>query len=71
MDEPDSDRRRPLQFGVAALLAIAVAVGLLFGLLRWLEVPARASYMVLAVVIVSVVAAVGLLAVIAGMDREE
>ena len=59
-------RRAPLQFGIGAVLAATVAVAVLFGVLRWLEVPARAQYIVLAVVAVSVIAAVALLVVIAG-----
>ena len=51
----------PLQFRLRALLAIMVAVSLLFGLLLWLNVPPLASGIVLAILMVSVVAAVGLL----------
>ena len=48
------------------MLAATVAMAVLFGVLRWLDVPARAQYIVLAVLAVSVVAAVALLVVIAG-----
>jgi len=58
-------RRPPLQFGLRSLLGITVAVSLLFGTLRWLEVPPRASAMVLLIATVSVIAALGLVVAIA------
>jgi hypothetical protein len=64
MDEP-SPQKPPLQFRLRSLLAITASVGLLFALLRWLDVPARASLIVLAVLAVSVAAAVGLVVAIA------
>jgi hypothetical protein len=50
----------PLQFRLQALLALMVVVSLLFGLLRWLNVPPLAATIVLVILVVSVVAAVGL-----------
>lgn len=61
----DEKRKPPLQFGIRAVLAMAVATAALFALLRWFETPAEAQYLVLAVLGVSVVCAVGLLLVIA------
>jgi hypothetical protein len=63
-------RPRPLQFGLAALFGVTAAVALLFGTLRWFGVPARTSGLVLLILLVSVVAAVGLVvAVAAAMDQ--
>jgi hypothetical protein len=65
----DSSRRPPpLQFRLRSLLAIAAAVCLLFGLLRWLDVPPRASLLVLVILGVSAIAAVALVAAIAGSE---
>jgi len=61
----------PLQFGIRSLMLIAVAVGLLFGTLRWLEVSPRAAAVVLLIVVVSVAAALGLVVAIArGADDD-
>lgn len=63
----DEGTRTPaIQIRLRTLLAITAAVALLFGLLRWLEVPAQASLIVLAILGVGAIAAVGLVAVIAG-----
>lgn len=64
----EQHRPPPLQFRLRSLLAAAVAIGLLFGTLRWLEVPPRASLIVLVVLVVSSAAAVALLAAIAGSE---
>ena len=66
-----SNRRRPLQFSVCSLLGLMVVVALLFGTLRWLEVSATASAVVLVILVVAVAAAVALLAAIAGADDED
>jgi hypothetical protein len=73
-DGPEQESRPPkppLQFSLRALLMLPVAVGLLFGTLRWLEVPPLASAIVLVVLVVSVLAALGLLAAVAAADDEE
>ena len=72
MTNPDgpSKSRRPLQFSLRSLLGLMVVVALVFGTLRWLEVSATASGVVLAILIVAVAAAVALLAVIAQTDDE-
>ena len=64
-------RRPPLQFGLRSLLGITVAVSLLFGTLRWLDVSPRASAMVLLIVVVSVIAALGLVVAIAQWTGDE
>ncbi|NUQ63443.1 MAG: hypothetical protein HUU20_13270 [Pirellulales bacterium] len=65
----EDHRAPPLQFRLRSLLAMAVAVCLIFGTLRWLNVPPRASLIVLVILAVSVAAAVALVAAIAGSDR--
>jgi hypothetical protein len=70
--DPDraSNQRRPLQFRLRSLLVITVVVALVFGTLRWLDVSATASAVVLGILIVAVAAAVALLAAIAANDDE-
>ncbi len=70
----DEHRPPPLQFRLRSLLVGAVVIGLLFGALRWLEVPPRASLILLVILTVSGAAAVGLLVAIAGSqppDRDD
>lgn len=64
-------RQRPLQFGLRTLLGLCVATALLFGVLRWLNVPARASWIVLVVALAGGLAALGLIVVIAGGGPRE
>jgi Flp pilus assembly protein TadB len=61
----------PLQFRLRALLALMVAVSLLFGLLRWLNVPPLAATIVLVILVVSVVAAVGLVWAISASHEDD
>ncbi len=68
---PEPRRRPPLQFSLRTLLTLPVAVGLLFGTLRWLDVPPLASAIVLAILVVSAAAALGLLAAVAAADDDE
>ena len=56
----------PLQFGLRTLLVLTAAFGLLFATLKWLGVPPLASFIVLVVLTVSVLAAIGLVVAIAG-----
>jgi Flp pilus assembly protein TadB len=73
-DGPEQESRQdkpPLQFSLRALLMLPVAVGLLFGTLRWLGVPPLANAIVLVILVVSVAAALGLLAAVAAADDEE
>jgi hypothetical protein len=70
--EPEPKRQRPpLQYSLRTLLTLPVVVGLLFGTLRWLGVSPLASGIVLAILVVSAVAAIGLLATLAGADDDE
>ena len=62
-------RQRPLQFRLRSLLVITAVWAGLFGLLQWLRLPPRTSLIVLAILVVSVVAAVGLIVVIASSIR--
>lgn len=76
MPDPSTENGRqpsrpPLQFSLRSLLGMAVAVGLLFGTLRWLDVSPFASAMVLLIIIVSVAAALGLVVAIAGATDDE
>ena len=65
------DRRRPLQFRIQSLLWITGGVGLLFGTLRWFEVPPTTSALLLGILIVSVIAALGLVVAIDSVKEEE
>jgi hypothetical protein len=76
--EIDKGRKRPppLQFGLRTLLGVTTATAVLFGVLRWLNVPPRASMIVLVVAGAGAAAALGLVAVIARSvagedDRQE
>jgi len=48
-----------------------VAVGLLFGTLRWLGISPQAGVLVLVILVVSVAAALGLVIAIAGMPDDQ
>ena len=64
----ENDRRRtvrPLQFQLRTLFGLTAAMATLFGVLDWLGVPSEVSCIVLVVLIVSVLAALGLVVVIA------
>ena len=65
-DQREPPRRAPLQFRLRTMFVITAVLGLLLATLRWLGVPPLASFFVLAVLAVSVLAAVGLVVVIAG-----
>ena len=71
MDEcemEENERResvRPLQFRLRTLFGLTAAMAMLFGVLDWLGVPSEVSGVVLVVLIVSVLAALGLVVVIA------
>ena len=70
-DQHQPNPRPPLQFSLRALLMLPVAVGLLFGTLRWLNVSPLASAIILAILVVSAAAALGLLAALAAADDDE
>ena len=67
----DRRARPPLQFGIRAVLGMMVAVGLLFGTLRWLGISPLAGALVLVILIVSVAAALGLVIAISGMPDDQ
>jgi hypothetical protein len=67
----DETRRPPLQFGLSTLLGVMVAVGLIFGLLRWLDLPAWVGYLILAVLVASSLAALGLAVMIARWTTDD
>ncbi len=60
-----------LQVGLGTLFAVTAAVAMVFGVLRWMEVPPVSAVLVLAVLAVGAVAAVGLVVAIAAtMDPD-
>jgi hypothetical protein len=61
----------PLQFGISTLLWLMVAVGLIFGTLRWMQVPATTSLIVMAILAVSAFAVVLLVAAISKVEDDE
>jgi high-affinity Fe2+/Pb2+ permease len=63
--EPPLPRPPAIQIGLGTLLGITAAVAILFGVLRWLEVPAQASLLVLVMLTAGAIAAVGLVVAIA------
>lgn len=67
-DEPS---RPPLQFGLSTLLGVTVAVALIFGVLRWLDPPAWVGYLILAVLVASSLAGLGLAVMIARWSGDD
>ncbi len=61
----------PLQFGLSSLLWIMLAVGLIFGTLRWIQVPPTTSLIIMAVLAASALAVVLLVAAISKVDDDE
>jgi len=61
----------PLQFSLRALLGATFAFSLLWGTLRWLEVPETTCYVVLGILVASVLAAAGLVVVIAASASDD
>jgi len=74
-DQSASDETRhsppPLQFGLSTLLWLMVAVGLIFGTLRWMQAPATTSLIVMAILAVSALAVVLLVAAISKVEDDE
>jgi hypothetical protein len=74
-DQPAGDEPRhsppPLQFGLSTLLWLMVAVGLIFGTLRWMQVSATTSLIVMAILAVSGLAVVLLVAAISKVEDDE
>ena len=67
-DRPLKPQRRPLQFSLRSLLGLTAAVAVVFSTLRWLEVSATASAVVLVILIAAGTAAIVLLSAIAHDD---
>ena len=67
----DPTDRPPLQFGLSTLLGMMVAVSVIFGLLRWLDVPARVGYLILVVLVASSLAGLGLAVMIARWTTDD
>ena len=71
-EKEEKPGRAPLQFSIRALLGMAVAVAVLFGMLRWFEVSPQVSAIILIIIVVAVAAALGLVVAIAAAgDNEE
>jgi hypothetical protein len=69
-DTPDPVRPPPLQFGISSLLWLMLAVGVIFGALRWMRVPSMSSMIILAVLAAAGLAVVFLAAAISKADDE-
>jgi cobalamin biosynthesis protein CobD/CbiB len=67
----DPTSRPPLQFGLSTLLGVMVAVGLIFGVLRWLDLPPWVGYLILAVLVASSLAGLGLAVMIARWTSDD
>jgi magnesium-transporting ATPase (P-type) len=61
----------PLQFGIKTLLGMMVAVGVVFGTLRWIGASEQTSYLVMGILVVSLLAAVGLIVAIANIGGDD
>ncbi len=61
-----NSRQKPLQFNLRTMLAVTAALGLVFGVLRWIGAPPQVGLLVLVLLAVSVIAAIGLVVVLAG-----
>ena len=61
----------PLQFGIKTLLGMMVAVGVIFGTLRWIGASEQTSYIVMGILTVSLLAAVGLIVAISKIGGDE
>jgi hypothetical protein len=73
VEERDSldENRQPLQFGISTLLWLMVAVGVIFGTLRWMRVSAITSIVVMAILAVCGVVVVLLVYAISKVDEED
>jgi hypothetical protein len=61
----------PLQFGIKTLLGMMVAVGVIFGTLRWIGASEQTSFIVMGILVVSLLAAVGLIVAISRIGGDE
>ncbi len=64
------DRTPPLQFGLSTLLWLMVAVGLIFGSLRWLQVSTVTMLIIMVLLAVSALIVVLLVAAIAKIEDQ-
>jgi uncharacterized membrane protein YccC len=67
----DSPKSRPFQFGIGTLLGLTFVIAVLFGLLRWMGATPSQSAIVMAILIVSLLAAVALIAAISKTSDNE
>jgi ABC-type polysaccharide/polyol phosphate export permease len=67
----DEREPRPLQFGLKALFAITAAAAVLFGTLKWFEVPPWTIGLILVIALVSAIAALGLVVAIAAGRNDD
>jgi hypothetical protein len=61
----------PLQFGIKTLLGLMLAVGLIFSTLRWVGASEQTSYIVMGILVVSLLAAVGLIVAISKIGGDD
>jgi hypothetical protein len=69
MNEPRPSR--PFQYGIGTLLGLMFVVAVVFGLLRWMGASPAQCAIVLAIIIVSLLAAVALIAAISKTSDNE
>jgi hypothetical protein len=67
----ESRESRPFQYGIGTLLGLMFVVAVVFGLLRWMGATPGQSAIVLGIVIVSLLAAVALIAAISKTSDNE
>jgi hypothetical protein len=67
----NGERPPPLQFGIKTLLGLMVAVGMIFGTLRWIGASEQTSYIVMGILVVSLVAALGLIVAISKIGGDD
>jgi hypothetical protein len=70
-DEGHQRRSPPLQFGLGSLFWLMLAVGLIFGTLKWMQVPAITCLIVMGVLAVSALAVVLLVAAITKVEDDD
>jgi hypothetical protein len=71
MNNEKPQKPPPLQFGMRALLGLMVAVGIIFGTLRGIGASEQTSLIVLGILIVSLLAAVGLIVAINNIGGDD
>jgi hypothetical protein len=71
MNQAPPPKAPPLQFTVRTLLGMMVAVGLIFGTLRWSGASPQTSLIVLGILAISLLAAIGLIVAISRSSEDE